>query len=164
MVSWKEATAFCETLSKTSGKTFWLPTEAEWEFACRAGTATAFHSGAMIDVSRANYMAKEKCGRVVLSPEFRATTTAVGTFAPNAWGLFDMHGNVWQWCSDWMMPYPESEAIDPQEAVEAGELHVVRGGSWIDLSSWCSSASRESGAPDRRTMHIGFRVVLEVAE
>ncbi len=161
MVSWNDAQSFCGMLSKQSGSAIRLPTEAQWEFACRAGTTTAYNMGPVIDVSQANYMAKQVYEGGA-PPDFRSTTLAVASFRPNAWNLYDMHGNVWQWCSDWMGPYIEADAANPQ-GPETGAVRVVRGGSWIDLASWCRCASREIGEPDRRTMHIGFRIILEDA-
>ena len=112
-VSWDDCVAFCEALGKKDGKTYRLPTEAEWEYACRAGTTTPFHFGDTISVNQANYDGNYTYGNGKKGV-YRQKTTPVGSFPANAWGLFDMHGNVWEWCADWYGPYPEEELKDPQ--------------------------------------------------
>jgi hypothetical protein len=125
-----------------------LPTEAEWEYACRAGTTTPFNTGDTIKAGLANYNGNEK------------KTTAVGSFNPNSFGLYDMHGNVWQWCSDWYYAYEDGKKVDPQ-GPQGGEHRVLRGGSW-DVSPWnCRSAARYELEPfsrDRVVGKVGFRV------
>ena len=101
--------AFCEALGKKDGKTYRLPTEAEWEYACRAGTTTPFHFGATISANQANYEGNDTYGNGKKGV-YRQKTTPVGSFPPNAWGLFDMHGNVWEWCADWYGPYPSQKS------------------------------------------------------
>ena len=127
-VSWDECVAFCEALGKKDGKPYRLPTEAEWEYACRAGTTTPFHFGGTITVNQANYDGNYTYGNGKKGV-YRQKTTPVGSFPANAWGLFDMHGNVWEWCADWYGPYPEEELKDPQGFV-GGDRRVCRGGSW----------------------------------
>ena len=151
-VSWDDAQAFCKKLSEQTKEMVRLPTEAEWEFACRAGTNTAYYSGDTDkDLDRvAWYDANSK-----------NTTHSVGQKAPNAFGLYDMHGNVWQWCEDWYGEgyYRKSEAENPHGPAD-GAFRVLRGGSWTYGSSHCRSARRRWGAPGRRGFDVGFRIAL----
>ena len=112
-VSWRDAQNFCKKLSATSGKTVRLPTEAEWEYACRAGTTTAYYFGESENVL-ADY--------AWFSSNANKTTHAVGEKKPNAWGLFDMHGNVFQWCQDWYGTYPSGLVADPTGAKGGGDF------------------------------------------
>lgn len=148
VVTWHDAVAFCETLSRKEGKTYRLPTEAEWEYACRAGTTTAFNwSSNSITSYQANYRL------------YMHKTAAVGSFAPNTWGLHDMHGNVWEWCSDWFDYYPSGRVTDPTGPT-SGIERVLRGGCWTEFSIDCRSASRGANTPEYRHFGYGFRVVL----
>jgi formylglycine-generating enzyme required for sulfatase activity len=157
-VAWPEAMEFCRKLSdKEEGVSYRLPTEAEWEYACRAGTVTPFHTGATISTSQANYHGGYTYGNG-RKGQYRETSTAAGTFAPNAWSLYDMHGNVWEWCADWFGDYPSSEATDPTGPPE-GERRVVRGGCWINFPAVCRSANRGSTVPVSWNFNFGFRVV-----
>lgn len=157
-VSWDEAAVFCEALGEKDGKTYRLPTEAEWEYACRAGTTTPFYFGGTISVNQANYD-----GNYTYAGGKKGThcqkTTAVGSFPANAWGLFDMHGNVWEWCIDWCGPYPGGELKDPQGFV-GGDRRVCRGGSWVDQPRRCRSACRRGDAPAFRSYSLGLRFCL----
>ena len=157
-VSWYDAVAFCEALGKKDGKTYRLPTEAEWEYACRAGTKTAFHFGKTISTDQANYDGTYtyRKGKEGLD---RQKSTPVGSFPPNAWGLYDMHGNVWEWCADWYGPYPKGVLKDPQGFV-SGDARVLRGGGWVYQPRDCRSASRDGSAPGYRGDNLGCRVVL----
>jgi len=161
-VSWDDAVAFCRRLSQEAGRTVRLPTEAEWEYACRAGTPTAFHGGQAISTSQANY-----CGNVVygrgVKGIYREETTPVGSFEPNVWGLCDMHGNVWEWCSDWYDPqaYDDAAHTDPP-GPEAGRCRVLRGGCWFSPPAQCRSACRLRHTPRYRHASTGFRVVMEL--
>lgn len=167
-VSWKDAVAFCEWLSKKEGKTYRLPTEAEWEFACRAGTTTLFHTGDALPAGfhswptdtgvRDRFFPDDK-----LPPEFQPKATKlslkVGRTPANAWGLFDMHGNVAEWCADWYGPYEATEQTDPLGRVD-GDFRVIRGGSHSVQTRLLRSANRMSWVSEAVNERIGFRVVL----
>jgi formylglycine-generating enzyme required for sulfatase activity len=147
-VSWNDATEFCKKLSEKTRQAVRLPTEAEWEYACRAGTKTAFSFGddesALGDY--AWYAANSG-----------DTTHPVGQKKPNAWGLFDMHGNVWEWCADWWGVYPKGAVTDPQGPA-SGKYRVLRGGAWPLDPGRCRSASLTDFTPDSRYFIYGFRV------
>jgi formylglycine-generating enzyme required for sulfatase activity len=132
-----------------------MPTEAEWEYACRAGAKTPFHFGETISTDQANYNGNiygdGKKGK------FRVKTTPVGSFPANAWGLHDMHGNVFQWCQDWNGDYPQKDAVDPQ-GPEKGQYRVLRGGSWFLSPRFCRSACRHWVVPGLRDDYCGLRV------
>ena len=159
-VSWDDAVDFCKKLTAKEGETYRLPTEAEWEYACRAGTVTRFHFGDTLSPNNANFDDAGGKGRQGL---YRQETSPVDKFAPNPWGLQDMHGNVWEWCQDWYGPYPPSSwslnATDPQRC-QVGECRVTRGGSWDSLVRCCRSACRNGSIPTERGDDIGFRVCL----
>ena len=122
-ITWQQAVDYCDWLSKKEGQPYRLPTEAEWEYACRAGTTTPFHTGENLSAAQAN-LGRAADGK----KEIRAQ--AVGTYEPNAWGLYDMHGNVAEWCLDWFGPYEAGETSDPVGRA-AGTARVVRGWSWL---------------------------------
>ncbi len=157
-VSWEDCAAFCAALGKKDGKRFRLPTEAEWEYACRAGTMTPFHFGDTISTNQANYDGNYTYGNGKKGV-YRWKTTPVGSFPANAWGLFDMHGNVLEWCADWCGPYPERELKDPQGLI-GGDRRVCRGGSWRVNPRDCRSAYRRGYAPVSRNGILGCRVAL----
>ena len=162
-VTWKDAAAFCKAVSESTGLSVRLPTEAEWEYACRAGSATPFNTGDTISVEQANYDGDYVYGEGVTGKCLRQTTPA-GSYKPNAFGLCDMHGNVWQWCSDWYDDdyYANSPKTDPA-GPKKGEFRVMRGGSWF-VNPWsCRSAFRGTYRPVHGNFAIGFRVVCEVA-
>jgi len=134
-----------------------LPTEAEWEYACRAGTTTPFSTGNNITTSQANYNGNYPYNNNAKGT-YRATTTAVGSFSPNSWGLYDMHGNVFEWCWDWLGDYSSNAQTDPRGA-SSGSGRVIRGGSWDNSALYLRSAYRNSYAPSNRLYNIGFRLV-----
>jgi formylglycine-generating enzyme required for sulfatase activity len=157
-VSWEDAVEFCQRLSalpeeKKAGRVYRLPSEAEWEYACRAGTKTAYSFGSD-EKSLVNF---GWCG-----PNSKGMTHAVGLKKANAWGLYDMHGNVWEWCADWYGEYPKGSATDPRgpEAGVAGVGRVARGGSWFGDAVRCRSALRNGFDPSFRFNFLGFRVAL----
>jgi uncharacterized protein (TIGR02996 family) len=163
-VSWDDCQEFCQKLSghlKGHG-TVGLPSEAEWEYACRAGTTTEFHFGDVITTDLANYNGKYTWNG---SPKgkSRAETTDVGSFRANPWGLYDMHGNVWEWCQDWFRPYPEANQIDSEQSTEqSDEYHVLRGGSWINAPGDCRAACRYRYVPGFRRNIYGCRVCFRL--
>jgi len=156
-VSWDEAREF---LSIVPGAR--LPSEAEWEYACRAGTATEFCYGSSLGSTMANFNGAHPYGARQMG-RYRRTTTPVGRFNPNLWDLYDMHGNVWEWCSDWYGAYPAAPSSDPQGPPN-GTRRVVRGGSWMSDGNHCRSAYRgscEPTDPDEEGK-TGFRVVVSL--
>jgi formylglycine-generating enzyme required for sulfatase activity len=165
MVSWDDATEFCKSLSGKIGRAVGLPTEAQWEFACRAGTSTPFNTGNTISTEQANYDGSKVYGDGKEGVN-RDKPTPVGTFKPNAWGLYDMHGNISQWCSDWYSAsyYADSPKIDPAgPPVTSRRTRVLRGGSWSYDPKYCRSAGRWADAPDYHSGYgVGFRVVVTI--
>ncbi len=172
-VSWNDAKAFCRWLSKKEGKSYRLPTEAEWEYACRAGTRTAYSFGddprdldRAGNVADATARAQFRAWSLGIKGEDGAAYTApVGRFAANRFGLHDMHGNVWEWCEDWYAEdaYPMKKRIDPT-GPETGTMRVHRGGGWSSAPERCRSASRIRRHPsDYRGAYLGFRVLLEAS-
>ena len=159
-VSWKDAVDFCKKLSEKEGSQYRLATEAEWEYACRAGTSTPFYFGATISTDQANYEGNYPYGNGHKGV-FRKETTDVGGFAPNAFGLYDMHGNVWEWCQSLRESYPYQED-DGREDLSAGGSRVLRGGAWGRDASWCRSAMRSSLPPTYSGFSDGVRVVAVV--
>ena len=159
-VSHNDAVAFCKWLGAKTGQAVRLPTEAQWEYACRAGTTTPFNTGPTISTDQANYNGNSVYG-AGQAGRYRKSTVAVGSFKPNAFGLYDMHGNVWEWCADWCeMPYPEAESTDPRGPA-SGTMRVLRGGCWFIGPANCRSAFRVKNLPDYRAGHVGFRVVVD---
>ncbi|MEM9007805.1 MAG: formylglycine-generating enzyme family protein [Cyanobacteria bacterium P01_F01_bin.86] len=159
-VNWYEAMEFCERLSRLTRHIYHLPSEAEWEYACRARTNTPFHFGATITPDQANYDGNYTYGPGVKGI-YREHTTEVGSFLGNAFGLHDMHGNVREWCQDvWHDSY-QGAPTNGSVWVEGGhqDLRVVRGGSWFVYPRFCRSAYRYSNTPGNRHDYIGFRVV-----
>ncbi len=172
-VSWDDAMEFCKKLSQKTGKRVRLPTEAQWEYACRAGTTTAYNTGATLKPGQADcafrvspgYWEKFKAWVLSFFPASKQSQGGprpVGSFSPNAFGLYDMHGNVWQWCADWYGAdyYANSPAINPTGPRD-GTYRALRGGSWCFNSLICRSADR--GRYDRNYRYgiIGFRVVVD---
>jgi formylglycine-generating enzyme required for sulfatase activity len=160
-VSWSNAVNFCRKLSARTGRHYRLPSEAEWEYACRAGTKTPFHFGKTINTDLVNYAGTYSYG-VAKKGEDRQTTTVVGSFPANAFGLYDMHGNVWEWCADQWHPNYNNAPVDGSAWITAGtKSHVIRGGSWNYVPWLCRSASRLDY--DHRLVNVGFRVALQVS-
>lgn len=189
-VYWSEAVHFCERLSelpeeKVAGRVYRLPTEAEWEYACRAGSKTAYGFG---DEPRdlkdhawfANNSGTKQIDADALSDQHRdnprnyvdaleaagCTTHPVGLKKPNAWGLYDMHGNVAEWISEWYAAYPKEAISDPGQPLtlptepEGNKAHLIRGGSWYTTAADCRSAARRKVTSSYRDVVIGFRVVM----
>lgn len=159
MVSWFDAAAFCDELSRRVRRAFRLPTEAEWEYACRAGTTTPFNTGSSLSTDQANYDGQfSYSGR--RTGVSRRQTTPVNMFPPNAWGLYDMHGNLWEWCNDWYSDYGTGSVVDPA-GPETGSIKVLRGGSWFHGPADCRSAQRDALDPGRRHSLYGIRVAMD---
>jgi len=152
-VSWNECVEFC----RKAGNGLQLPTEAQWEYACRAGSTTEYFWGEALNGDRANCDGNYPYGTTTKGP-YKAKTTRVGSYAPNAWGLYDMHGNVWEWCADWKGAYPTGAVTDPQ-GPDSGSYRVGRGGSWLDYARSCRSAFRIIISPGSRGDGLGFRPV-----
>jgi len=160
-ISWYDAVEFCARLSKATGRDYRLPSETEWEYACRAGTTTPFYFGETITSELANYdgnytYASEQKGK------YREQTTEAGSFPPNGFGLYDLHGNVWEWCQDTYNQSYEKAHIDGSAWIDDendNHLRLVRGGSWVNNPENCGSATRFSDYPDDGYICIGFRVV-----
>ena len=155
-VSWDKCQEFIKKLRESDKNHYRLPTEAEWEYACRAGTKTPFCFGNTISTDQANYDGSFVYGEGKKGIS-RKKTTVVGSFPPNAWGLHDMHGNVWQFCQDVYGDYPEKDVVDPQ-GPEKGTHRVARGGSYFHDPQCARSASRLQCEPDIESDIVGFRV------
>lgn len=177
-VSWHDAVAYCQWLTEKTGKVFRLPTEAEWEYACRAETTTPFHSGEKLETGQANYKVgnpyhkhqnevyQQNTGAVHRFVPNEQNTVAVNSFVPNAWGLYNMHGNVWEWCSDWYGAsyYNECKSkgtVANPAGPATGLVRVLRGGGWNCEPRLCRSAYRYNTRPYLRKNFVGFRLVFE---
>jgi formylglycine-generating enzyme required for sulfatase activity len=157
-VSWDDCRVFLKKLCEVEGVpegTYRLLTEAEWEYACRAGTQTPFCYGTDLDSSMANFNGEYPYGARAEGVS-RGMTTPVGSFHPNAWGLYDMHGNAWEWCQDWWGPYPSEPLTDPLGPA-SGDYRVLRGGGWDYDARGCRSAIRNGYTPDNRLLQ-GLRL------
>ncbi|MEH2037078.1 MAG: formylglycine-generating enzyme family protein [Nostoc sp.] len=171
-VSWYDAVEFCDRLSQYTKKSYRLPSEAEWEYVCRAGTTTPFNFGETITSELANYNANYTYGAGV-KRTYRRETTPVGSFeVANAFGLYDMHGNVWEWClDDWHRSY-EGAPTDGSAWFDSENNNisqkqgnaVLRGGSWVDNPVFCRSAYRNYSSRDDRLNSFGFRIVCAIRE
>jgi formylglycine-generating enzyme required for sulfatase activity len=170
-VSWYDAIEFCARLSNKTGKNYRLPSEAEWEYACRAGTTTPFYFGETISTDLANYRGTDWHYEGKVYPgnygqgskgQYREQTTDVGIFPANSFGLFDMHGNIWEWCQDeWHQNYNKAPADgSPWVSENDNRFRLLRGGSWDFNPENCRSAVRSDLFPDYRYYYFGFRVVL----
>jgi sulfatase modifying factor 1 len=162
-VSWKDCQRFILKLNRLQEGVYRLPTEAEWEYAARAGRETPFGigNGHDLDSTQANFDGSGPYGAAAQGI-YREETTPVKSFQANAWGLYDMHGNVWEWCQDWYAEYPAGTLIDPT-GPEQGVFRIIRGGGWRYSGQHCRCASRNYDSPDGRSRSLGFRVV-RVAE
>ena len=155
-VSWEEAMSFCKKLTERERRAgrlpanleYSLPKEAEWEYACRAGT-TGYYAGSYSSIPSLGWY----------SGNSGSKTHPVGEKSPNAWGLYDMHGNVWEWCLDWYGDYPSGSVTDPK-GPSSGSYRVNRGGSWFGRARYCRSAVRARNAPSYRVSYLGFRLAL----
>ena len=170
-MNWFEAVEFCKRLSRLTGRNYRLPSEAEWEYACRAGTTTPFHFGETISTDLANYRGTDYTNRSISygkGPKgvFRGETTPVGQFPPNAFGLYDMHGNVLEWCADELHNNYQNAPTDDSIWLNGyKDKSPLRGGSWAYFPNVCRSAIRSLCY--RRDVHIsfsGFRVVCDGGE
>ncbi|MEM8614452.1 MAG: SUMF1/EgtB/PvdO family nonheme iron enzyme [Cyanobacteria bacterium P01_H01_bin.105] len=159
-VSWFEAVEFCQRLSKYTGNNYRLPSEAEWEYACRAGTTTPFYFGETISTDQANYAGDYTYGSGKKGVD-RGKTTSVGRFPTNNFGLTDMHGNVWEWCQDHWHENYSGAPKDSSPWIQRGDSNgrVIRGGSWFYIPRSCRSACRNYLTPGSRDSYFGFRVV-----
>ncbi|MFS0514158.1 SUMF1/EgtB/PvdO family nonheme iron enzyme [Nostoc sp. UIC 10607] len=158
-VSWYDAIEFCARLSKKTGKTYRLPSEAEWEYACRAGTTTPFYFSETITTDLANYDGNYTYSAGTKG-EYRQQTTDVGKFPPNSFALFDMHGNIWEWCQDaWHENY-NGAPTDGSAWISENDERLLRGGSWSGFPRFCRSANRYWRARGGRYDYVGFRVVV----
>jgi formylglycine-generating enzyme required for sulfatase activity len=157
-VSWDDAQEYCRWLIEQTGRTYRLPSEAEWEYSCRAGTATPFHFGERITSDQANFNGCYTYNGSAKG-EYRKKTVAVGSFPPNAFGLYEMHGNVLEWCQDrWHGNYEGAPADGPAWESGGNKSRALRGGAWLNEPGYCRAAERYLFAPDDRDGHIGFRV------
>ncbi len=168
-ICWQEASAFCQKLSKKTGRAYQLPSEAQWEYACRAGTATPFAFGETLTTDYANYVG-EHLFRDEPPGIYRHGPTPVGSFPPNAWGLYDMHGQVWEFCADaWFEDYTAAPVDgSPRTVGYHGKkepiARVARGGSWHETPAHCRSAVRLRVMEDDRMEYYGFRVGLGIGD
>ena len=181
-VSWNDAVEFCRRLSslpeeEQEGRVYRLPTESEWEYACRAGTTTSYSYGdeegqlgdyawfannsgnVVLDAKKLLLASKDKRSNDDRLERYQCRTHPVGRKRPNSWGLFDMHGNVWEWCSDWYGDYPMVAVTDPQGPVQ-GSVRIRRGGPWNDPAECCRSAYRDFREPTHTSHSLGFRLAL----
>jgi formylglycine-generating enzyme required for sulfatase activity len=171
-VSWQDCIKFIKKLNARNDGVYRLPTEAEWEYACRAGTNTVYGIGNEIDCSMAMYanntLKNAECADTVKSKGLPVDKPApVKSYAPNAWGLYDMNGNVWEWIEDWYHPYKPDVAVKSQSrgespSIETGTNKVRRGGSWYGTGTQCRCANRTYGHYATRYQTTGFRLVREI--
>ena len=162
-VSWNDAQEFCARLSRMANKTYRLPAEAEWEYACRGGTTTPFYCGETISTDLANYNGNYTYGQGQKG-QYREKTTEVGIFPANPFGLYDMCGNVWEWCEDkWHETYINAPIDGTAWTSLSSELRLLRGGSWVYYPRLCRSAYRLNFSPDYSNNRNGFRLVVSGA-
>ncbi|MEM9153780.1 MAG: formylglycine-generating enzyme family protein [Cyanobacteria bacterium P01_F01_bin.33] len=160
-VSWLESVEFCDRLSQHTGRRYQLPSESQWEYACRAGTQTPFHTGDTIASQFANYVSAYTY-QAEAAREYRQATVPVGSYRPNAFGLHDMHGNVWEWCADaWHRNYRGSPKNgEVWRHPRPTQMRAIRGGGWLDAPNAIRSASRSGYIETALNRTIGFRVAV----
>lgn len=157
-ISWDDAQRFIDKANGLKPELeLCLPTEAQWEYACRAGTTTPFSFGDQISSEQVNFNGEYPYNEGRES-QWRKETVEVKSLPANDWGLYEMHGNVWEWCQDWYAPYPADRQSDPDEGSQSGVHRVLRGGSWIGFGRHVRSACRRHRTPDRRYNFTGFRL------
>ena len=163
-VSWKDAQKFCQRLSKQAGHNYRLPSETQWEYACRAGTSTPFSFGETLTSDIANYNGEHTFAKEPRKVYFHSTSEG-GKYPPNAFGLYDMHGNLWEWCADnWIDDYRMSLRDGSDYQMIDNPYRVARGGSWHDNPQLCRSAARIRFMGSDAEEYIGFRVVCDAPE
>ena len=157
-VSYADVESFVAKLNeRIPSSRFAMPSEAQWEYACRAGTSTPFSFGETIRTDQANFDGRFPYGDVP-AEQIRSETVVVKSLPANAWGLYEMHGNVWEWCADWYGAYSKELQVDPT-GNKSGSRRVIRGGSWIDSARYVRSACRLGDAPGDRSFDLGFRLL-----
>lgn len=170
-INWEDAMAFCKWLSEKEKETYQLPTEAQWEYACRAGTKTRYSTGeaeeslqGYANLSDASFLAKYANATWSLEwDDGHPFTAPVGSLKPNAWGLHDMHGNAWEWCADWYArDYAKESPVDDPPGPKTGEVRIVRGGAFTNRLRFVRSADRDAKKPGYRYNFTGFRVMRVV--
>ncbi|MBF0225996.1 MAG: SUMF1/EgtB/PvdO family nonheme iron enzyme [Desulfobacterales bacterium] len=158
-VSYFDVIEFITWLNKNENIQYSLPTEAEWEYSCRSGTSTAYSYGNCLTTDQANYDGNyplKGCSK----GKYNKSPLRVGSLIPNKWGLHDMHGNVWEWCMDWLGDYPKTKSVDPT-GPSSGTERIYRGGGWDSYARICRSANRLSRLPDYRSSEVGFRLAIK---
>jgi len=161
-ISWLDTQEFCDRLTQNTNRDYRLPTEAAWEYACRAGTKTPFHNGETISTDLVNYNGEYFYGSGIRG-EYREKTTEVGKFPANEFGLCDMHGNIWEWCEDdWHENYEDTRTNIRDWSSEQSSKKAIRGGCWANSPSICRSANRRYTNRNFRYNYIGFRVICNI--
>lgn len=161
-VSWNEAQKFCQRLSIITGRSYQLPSETQWEYACRAGTSTPFSFGETLTVDVANFNGEHTFRDEPRGFYFHSTNEG-GKFPPNAFGLYDMHGNLWEWCADsWLDDYSSSPRDSSFYQHKASRYRVTRGGSWHEPPGLCRSAARLRVLPSDADEVMGFRIICDI--
>ncbi|KPA15221.1 serine/threonine protein kinase [Candidatus Magnetomorum sp. HK-1] len=160
-ISWNDVQDFIEKLNhKDNRRLYRLPTEAEWEYAARSGTTTPFAFGNCLSTNDANYNGNRPlsgCSTGI----YRKSPITVATLKANAWGLYDMHGNVYEWCNDWYSSYPTSAVVDPL-GPETGSYRMIRGGYWFVIARYCRSSFRIKESPDKKGYYLGCRLACSL--